>query len=144
MRKLLILNIQNNKRFEIPLVTEEDRINNNNKNSNIISNIISNISNNNNNNDDDNVTTSMITAATTTNNNQDNGNCSGIRSIAVNPSNTLLAVGAGKPYQVTIYELPSFDPIAVFAVIVYFYYLFLFLCKKMFFYLFINFLIKLS
>ncbi|CAJ0844163.1 2831_t:CDS:10 [Entrophospora sp. SA101] len=44
-----------------------------------------------------------------------NGNCSGIRSIAVNPSKTLLAVGAGKPYQVTIYELPSFDPVAVFA-----------------------------
>nr|CAG8642049.1 13804_t:CDS:2 [Entrophospora candida] len=41
-----------------------------------------------------------------------NGNCSGIRSIAVNPSKTLLAVGAGKPYQVTIYELPSFDPVA--------------------------------
>ncbi|CAI2187944.1 9463_t:CDS:2 [Funneliformis geosporum] len=42
-------------------------------------------------------------------------NCSGIRSIAVNPSRTLLAVGAGKPVQVTVYELPSFEPVAVFS-----------------------------
>ncbi|CAG8514550.1 9043_t:CDS:10 [Diversispora eburnea] len=44
-----------------------------------------------------------------------NNNCLGIRSIAVNPSRTLLAVGAGNPVQITIYELPSFEPVVVFA-----------------------------
>ncbi|CAG8722372.1 10347_t:CDS:2, partial [Acaulospora colombiana] len=72
--KLLILNIETNKRFEIPLVTGE-----------------------------------------TNNQTQENNNCSGIRNIAVNPSRTLLAVGAGNPIQVTIYELPSFEPVAVFS-----------------------------
>jgi len=70
----LILNIQTNKRFEIPLVSEQDK-----------------------------------------EPSQEVRNCSGIRSIAVNPSRTLLAVGVGKPVQVTIYELPSFEPIAVFS-----------------------------
>ncbi|CAG8608675.1 5103_t:CDS:2 [Funneliformis caledonium] len=72
--KLLILNVQTNKRFEIPLVSEQNR-----------------------------------------EPPQEIRNCSGIRSIAVNPSRTLLAVGAGKPVQVTVYELPSFEPIAVFS-----------------------------
>jgi WD repeat-containing protein 40A len=72
--KLLILNVQTNKRFEIPLVSEQ------------------------------NIESS-----------QEIRNCSGIRSIAVNPSRTLLAVGAGKPVQVTVYELPSFEPVAVFS-----------------------------
>ncbi|GBC45853.1 uncharacterized protein OCT59_013715 [Rhizophagus irregularis] len=72
--KLLILNVQTNKRFEIPLVCEQNL-----------------------------------------DSTQEIRNCSGIRSIAVNPSKTLLAVGAGKPVQVTVYELPSFEPVAVFS-----------------------------
>jgi WD repeat-containing protein 40A len=38
--------------------------------------------------------------------------CSGIHSIAVNPSKTLLAVGAGKPNEsIQVYQLPSFEPL---------------------------------
>ncbi|CAG8729561.1 22871_t:CDS:2 [Cetraspora pellucida] len=74
--KLLILNVETNKRFEIPLVTGST-----------------------NNQPPDN----------------NNSNCSGIRSIAVNPSRTLLAIGAGNPTQVMIYELPSFEPVIVFS-----------------------------
>lgn len=40
-------------------------------------------------------------------------NCTGIHGLAVNPSGTLLAVGAGNPIEVTIYRLPSFEPLAV-------------------------------
>ncbi|RIA88504.1 WD40-repeat-containing domain protein [Glomus cerebriforme] len=72
--KLLILNVQTNKRFEIPLVHEQNM-----------------------------------------DSSQEIRNGSGIRSIAVNPSKTLLAVGAGKPVQVTVYELPSFEPVAIFS-----------------------------
>ena len=71
---MLILNVQTNKRFEIPLVSEQNM-----------------------------------------DSSQEIRNCSGIRSIAVNPSKTLLAVGTGKPDQVTIYELPSFEPAAIFS-----------------------------
>ncbi|KAJ3228385.1 hypothetical protein HK099_002890 [Clydaea vesicula] len=40
--------------------------------------------------------------------------CYGIHSIAVNPSRTLLAVGAGKPTEfIQVYELPTFKPLAV-------------------------------
>ncbi|KAJ3069054.1 hypothetical protein HK102_007004, partial [Quaeritorhiza haematococci] len=40
--------------------------------------------------------------------------CSGIHSIAINPSRTLLAVGAGRPTEfIQIYRLPSFEPLAV-------------------------------
>ena len=69
----MILNVQTNKRFEIPLVSDQDV------------------------------------------ESQETRNCSGIRSISVNSSRTLLAVGAGKPVQVTVYELPSFEPVAVFS-----------------------------
>jgi len=72
--KLIILNTDTDKRFEIPLPCEVDK-----------------------------------------EQTEDLANCSGIRSIAVNPSKTLLAVGAGKPVQVTVYELPSFEPVAVFS-----------------------------
>ncbi|CAG8732910.1 4003_t:CDS:2, partial [Gigaspora rosea] len=37
------------------------------------------------------------------------------KNIAVNPSRTLLAIGAGNPVQVMIYELPSFEPVIVFS-----------------------------
>lgn len=40
-------------------------------------------------------------------------NCTGIHGLAVNPSGTLLAVGAGNPVEVTIYRLPSFEMLAV-------------------------------
>ncbi|KAI8896502.1 WD40-repeat-containing domain protein [Globomyces pollinis-pini] len=40
--------------------------------------------------------------------------CSGIHSISINPSKTLLAVGAGKPNEsISIYHLPTFDRIAL-------------------------------
>lgn len=40
--------------------------------------------------------------------------CAGIHSIAINPSKTLLAVGTGKPLEVVVYGLPTFEPVAVF------------------------------
>jgi WD repeat-containing protein 40A len=40
--------------------------------------------------------------------------CSGIHSIAMNPSRTLLAVGAGKPNEtIQIFKLPTFDLVAL-------------------------------
>jgi len=40
--------------------------------------------------------------------------CSGIHALAINPSRTLLAVGAGKPTEfIQIFKLPSFEPVAV-------------------------------
>lgn len=39
--------------------------------------------------------------------------CSGIHSIASNPSHTLVAVGSGKPVEVSIYSLPTMEPLAV-------------------------------
>ncbi|RHZ87740.1 hypothetical protein Glove_30g55 [Diversispora epigaea] len=92
--KLLILNIKTNKRFEIPLVTEDLNDQNNN-----------------------NTTTTTSSSSSPSNEPPEvnNNNCLGIRSIAVNPSRTLLAVGAGNPVQITIYELPSFEPVVVFA-----------------------------
>jgi len=39
--------------------------------------------------------------------------CSGIHGIAVNNSNTLLAIGSNKPFEVILYHLPSLYPIAV-------------------------------
>ncbi|KAJ1564574.1 DDB1- and CUL4-associated factor 12 [Nowakowskiella sp. JEL0078] len=41
-------------------------------------------------------------------------NCCGIHSIAINPSRTLIAVGAGKPTEfIQVYRLPSFEPCAI-------------------------------
>ncbi|KAF9209997.1 DDB1- and CUL4-associated factor 12 [Haplosporangium sp. Z 27] len=37
----------------------------------------------------------------------------GIRSIAINPSRTLLAIGSGEPFQVTIYSLPELAPVGM-------------------------------
>jgi WD40 repeat protein len=37
----------------------------------------------------------------------------GIRSLSINPSRTLLAVGSGDLLQVTIYKIPEFEPIGV-------------------------------
>lgn len=37
----------------------------------------------------------------------------GIHSLAMNPSKTLLAVGSGQPTEIAIYELPTFEPVAV-------------------------------
>ncbi|KAG9327446.1 hypothetical protein KVV02_000395 [Mortierella alpina] len=37
----------------------------------------------------------------------------GVRSISVNPSRTLIAIGAGEPFQVTIYSLPEFESVGV-------------------------------
>ncbi|KAG0259067.1 DDB1- and CUL4-associated factor 12 [Mortierella polycephala] len=38
---------------------------------------------------------------------------SGVRSLSINPSRTLLAVGAGFPFQVTIFSVPGFVPMGV-------------------------------
>ncbi|KAF9131727.1 DDB1- and CUL4-associated factor 12 [Mortierella sp. 14UC] len=37
----------------------------------------------------------------------------GIRSLSINPSRTLLAVGAGEPFQVTIYSIPEYEPVGI-------------------------------
>ncbi|KAF9327637.1 hypothetical protein BG006_009091, partial [Podila minutissima] len=37
----------------------------------------------------------------------------GVRSMSINPSRTLLAIGSGDPYQVTIYSLPEFEPVGM-------------------------------
>ncbi|GJJ78816.1 DDB1- and CUL4-associated factor 12 [Entomortierella parvispora] len=37
----------------------------------------------------------------------------GIRSLSINPSRTLLAVGSGDPYQVTIYSVPEYEPVGM-------------------------------
>lgn len=37
----------------------------------------------------------------------------GIRSLSINPSRTLMAVGSGDPYQVTIYSLPEYEPVGM-------------------------------
>ncbi|ORY77837.1 WD40 repeat-like protein [Neocallimastix californiae] len=39
--------------------------------------------------------------------------CSGIHSIAVNQSNTLLAIGSNKPFEIILYKLPTLYPIAI-------------------------------
>ncbi|ORX46630.1 WD40 repeat-like protein [Piromyces finnis] len=39
--------------------------------------------------------------------------CSGIHSIAVNSSNTLLAIGSNKPFEIILYHLPTLYPIAI-------------------------------
>ncbi|KAL1917804.1 uncharacterized protein VTP21DRAFT_3638 [Calcarisporiella thermophila] len=38
----------------------------------------------------------------------------GIRSLAINPSGTRLLIAGGKPFRLTVYELPSFKPVAIF------------------------------
>ncbi|KAF9580020.1 DDB1- and CUL4-associated factor 12 [Lunasporangiospora selenospora] len=40
-------------------------------------------------------------------------NSLGVRSLSINPSKTLLAVGSGEPFQVTIYSLPELVPAGV-------------------------------
>ncbi|KAG0224529.1 DDB1- and CUL4-associated factor 12 [Actinomortierella wolfii] len=42
-----------------------------------------------------------------------NRHTGGIRSIVVNPSGTMVAIGAGEPYYVTVYSLPEFEPIGM-------------------------------
>ncbi|KAG0088481.1 DDB1- and CUL4-associated factor 12, partial [Podila epicladia] len=37
----------------------------------------------------------------------------GVRSMSINLSRTLLAIGSGDPYQVTIYSLPEFEPVGM-------------------------------
>ncbi|KAG0325852.1 DDB1- and CUL4-associated factor 12 [Dissophora globulifera] len=37
----------------------------------------------------------------------------GIRSMSINPSRTLLAIGSGDPFQVTIYALPELEPVGM-------------------------------
>ncbi|KAF9971687.1 SWI SNF, matrix associated, actin dependent regulator of chromatin, sub d, member 1 [Actinomortierella ambigua] len=37
----------------------------------------------------------------------------GIRSIVINPSRSMVAIGAGEPYYVAIYALPEFEPIGL-------------------------------
>lgn len=39
--------------------------------------------------------------------------CSGIHSIAINSSNTLLAIGSNKPFEIILYKLPNLYPIAI-------------------------------
>ncbi|KAJ3278394.1 DDB1- and CUL4-associated factor 12 [Borealophlyctis nickersoniae] len=44
----------------------------------------------------------------------DHNHCSGVHSIAINPSRTLIAIGAGEPTEyIQVYRLPTFDPHAV-------------------------------
>lgn len=37
----------------------------------------------------------------------------GVRSLSINPSRTLLAIGAGDPFQVTIYSNPEYEPVGI-------------------------------
>ncbi|KAF9546906.1 DDB1- and CUL4-associated factor 12 [Mortierella hygrophila] len=37
----------------------------------------------------------------------------GVRSLSINPSRTLLAIGAGDPFQVTIYSIPEYEPVGI-------------------------------
>ncbi|KAF9361589.1 DDB1- and CUL4-associated factor 12 [Mortierella sp. AD094] len=37
----------------------------------------------------------------------------GIRSMSISPSRTLLAIGSGEPFQVTIYSLPELEPVGM-------------------------------
>lgn len=37
----------------------------------------------------------------------------GVRSLSINPSRTLLAIGAGDPFQVTIYSIPEYQPVGI-------------------------------
>ena len=37
----------------------------------------------------------------------------GVRSLSINPSRTLLAIGAGDPFQVTIYSIPECEPVGI-------------------------------
>ncbi|KAF9117055.1 DDB1- and CUL4-associated factor 12 [Mortierella sp. AM989] len=40
-------------------------------------------------------------------------NSIGVRSLSVNPSRTLLAIGSGEPFRVTIYSLPELEPVGM-------------------------------
>ncbi|KAF9999820.1 DDB1- and CUL4-associated factor 12 [Modicella reniformis] len=40
-------------------------------------------------------------------------NSAGIRSMSINPSRTLLAIGSGHPFQVTIYAIPEYEPVGI-------------------------------
>jgi len=63
------------------------------------------------------LTSDTTTTSTSTTNGQSSTNilfpCSGIHSIAVNPSNTLLAIGSNKPFEIILYNLPTLYPIAI-------------------------------
>ncbi|KAG0379916.1 DDB1- and CUL4-associated factor 12 [Mortierella sp. AD032] len=37
----------------------------------------------------------------------------GVRSLSINPSRTLLAIGAGEPFQVTVYSIPEYEPVGI-------------------------------
>ncbi|KAF9107392.1 DDB1- and CUL4-associated factor 12 [Mortierella sp. GBA35] len=37
----------------------------------------------------------------------------GVRSLSINPSRTLLAIGSGEPFQVTIYSIPEFESMGI-------------------------------
>ncbi|RUP51720.1 WD40-repeat-containing domain protein [Jimgerdemannia flammicorona] len=100
--RLIILNVQTNRRCNIPLVSLPDTLGSSTG-----------------------AATGMTTkgslgpnSASALGRSQDDANlgsnCSGIRSLAVNPSRTLLAVGAGNPIQIMVYSLPSFEPYAIF------------------------------
>ncbi|KAF9368780.1 DDB1- and CUL4-associated factor 12, partial [Podila verticillata] len=63
--------------------------------------------------------TAVTTTTTNTNANPINNNIAsastsaGVRSMSINPSRTLLAIGSGDPYQVTIYSLPELEPVGM-------------------------------
>ncbi|KAG0025196.1 hypothetical protein BGZ82_010155 [Podila clonocystis] len=60
-----------------------------------------------------NTTVPMITTPIMGNTIASPSTSAGVRSMSINPSRTLLAIGSGDPYQVTIYSLPEFEPVGM-------------------------------